>query len=288
MPQQNLEPQYYQDDGIDLFEIIQKLIASKKLIIVITLLITILGSIYSFQRMPLYQSTALVEIGQYQKQNQNQNQNQNQIMIQILIEPFDALILELSTNFIHNNKLLEANSENLEFKRIDKKNNKVLQIDFNSPSLATNKKIINELIIYIEKRHLDLKSSLIQNITARLEPINKNLKNSNARSIQFDNLLMSSNEFNELELQTTILKSQLEEAEFNFSLLQEQADLEIQLESLMNQNQSRTQFIGEIKVGAVGSKNKLIILISFILGLIFSIFVVLMKDLLKTFKERSA
>ena len=58
MPQQNLEPQYYQDDGIDLFEIIQKLIASKKLIIVITLLITILGSIYSFQRMPLYQSTA--------------------------------------------------------------------------------------------------------------------------------------------------------------------------------------------------------------------------------------
>jgi len=282
MPQQNLEPQYYQDDGIDLFEIIQKLIASKKLIIVITLLITILGSIYSFQRMPLYQSTALVEIGQYQKQNQNQ------IMIQILIEPFDALILELSTNFIHNNKLLEANSENLEFKRIDKKNNKVLQIDFNSPSLATNKKIINELIIYIEKRHLDLKSSLIQNITARLEPINKNLKNSNARSIQFDNLLMSSNEFNELELQTTILKSQLEEAEFNFSLLQEQADLEIQLESLMNQNQSRTQFIGEIKVGAVGSKNKLIILISFILGLIFSIFVVFMKDLLKTFKERSA
>ena len=237
------------------------------------MLITLLGSIYSFQKTQSlsYQSTALLEIGEYQKQTN----------IPILIEPLDTLIQELTINFI--NQKLGVNSENLKFK----KNNKVLQIDFNSPSLATNKEIINRVIIFSEKRHLDLKNNLIQNITTRLEPINKNLKNSNSRLIQLDNILKSLNELKELLLQSNTLENQRAENILNLSLLNQKNGLESQLESLMNQNQSKTQLIGEIKAEAIDSKNNQIILLSFVFGLVFSIVVVFMKDALKTFKERS-
>ena len=63
--QNNNPNDYLQEDEIHLKEIFKLLINSKKLIIIITLVITILGAIYSFQKAPVYKSTALIEIGSY-------------------------------------------------------------------------------------------------------------------------------------------------------------------------------------------------------------------------------
>ena len=63
--QNNNPNNYLQEDEINLKEIFKLLINSKKLIITITLVITTLGAIYTFQKAPEYKSTALIEIGQY-------------------------------------------------------------------------------------------------------------------------------------------------------------------------------------------------------------------------------
>jgi uncharacterized protein involved in exopolysaccharide biosynthesis len=60
--QNNNPNNYLQEDEIDLKGIFKLLINSKKLIITITLVITTLGAIYSFQKAPLYESTALIKL----------------------------------------------------------------------------------------------------------------------------------------------------------------------------------------------------------------------------------
>ena len=87
-----------QEDEIDVKEIFMLLINSKKLIIVTTLIFTLLGTIYSFQKAPVYQSTALIEIGNYNSDQPNEK----------LIEPATSLLQELTINFIHNSPLIRA------------------------------------------------------------------------------------------------------------------------------------------------------------------------------------
>ena len=84
--QNNNPNDYPQEVEIDLKEIFKLLINSKKLIIVITLVITTLGAIYGFQKAPEYQSTALIEIGSYDQDRK------------ILIETVITLIEELNIN----------------------------------------------------------------------------------------------------------------------------------------------------------------------------------------------
>ena len=60
--QNNDSNNYLHKDNMDLKEIFKLLINSKKLIITITLVITTLGAIYSFQKAPLYESTALIKL----------------------------------------------------------------------------------------------------------------------------------------------------------------------------------------------------------------------------------
>ena len=54
------------------------------------MVITILGAIYAYQKVPQYRSTALIEIGNYYDNNK-----------EVLIEPTETLIQELTINFIH-------------------------------------------------------------------------------------------------------------------------------------------------------------------------------------------
>ena len=61
--QQNINQTNQYEDEIDLIEIIQKLIKSKMIIIVTTLIITILTYLYTLQQQPTYQSSVLIEIG---------------------------------------------------------------------------------------------------------------------------------------------------------------------------------------------------------------------------------
>jgi uncharacterized protein involved in exopolysaccharide biosynthesis len=70
-PPQNIEPQYYQEDEIDLKELFKTLWLKKNFILGITATITILAGVYAFNKTPIYQATAIVEIGNYKLYNNN-------------------------------------------------------------------------------------------------------------------------------------------------------------------------------------------------------------------------
>ena len=79
MQQNPTEQNYYQEDEIDLRELFRTIMDSKKLIILITSVITILAVIYAYTATPLYEAKALIEIGNY-KVNNNNNSTNNKIL----------------------------------------------------------------------------------------------------------------------------------------------------------------------------------------------------------------
>ena len=62
----NINQSSYQEDEIDLLEIIKVLIESKKLIILTTLIFTIVSIVYSLSQKPEFKSSALFEIGYFE------------------------------------------------------------------------------------------------------------------------------------------------------------------------------------------------------------------------------
>jgi len=67
MQQNTPEQNYCQEDEIDLKELFKILWLKKNLIISITAIITIMAGVYAFNKTPIYEGTALVEIGNYKK-----------------------------------------------------------------------------------------------------------------------------------------------------------------------------------------------------------------------------
>jgi hypothetical protein len=94
-----------------------------------------------------------------------------------------------------------------------------------------------------------------------------------------------SQEKDNLESQLKFLESNNLESEKVFRLSQEKDNLGVELEFLM-QNITKTQLIGEIVTTEDQIKKEKIILLSFIIGLILSIFMVFTNNFLKAFKEK--
>jgi len=63
----------YQEYEIDLRQLACILWAAKNLIISVTIITTLLAGIYAFNKTPIYEASALVEIGNYKVDNNNNN-----------------------------------------------------------------------------------------------------------------------------------------------------------------------------------------------------------------------
>ena len=202
MIQNNNPNDYLEEDVIDLKEIFKILINSKKLIIVITLIITTLGSIYSFQKVPQFRSTALIEIG-------NSGIDEYE---QITIEPAKNLIKELTINFIHKQKILNNNTANLKIKSIQ---DRLIQISHSSASSEQSEYILSEVIGYIENRHALLLNESIQKtkteLAYKIENINNQIKikNSALSTQRDDEKLRLSNQIESLKDQIKMTNSTL-------------------------------------------------------------------------------
>jgi uncharacterized protein involved in exopolysaccharide biosynthesis len=134
--QNNNPNDYLQEHEIHFKELIMLLINSKKLIITITLVITTLGAIYGFQKAPVYHSTALIDIGQYDTFENNN----------VLLESTSKLISNLNIAFIHKSD----DYDSLTIKGIEQK---LIKIEIHKPSIELAEKKIEEIIRYIENRH---------------------------------------------------------------------------------------------------------------------------------------
>jgi hypothetical protein len=162
--QNNKPNDYFQEDEIDLKKIFELLINSKKLIIVTTLVITILGAIYSSQKETLYKSSALIEIGNYGLDEYSRLADEDWKQTKYvpeLIESAETLIEELMINFHYKQ---QANVSFIFLKEVDR----LIQIDSTSASSVNNKNLLNEIIEYIENRHSILLNENKQRITNQL------------------------------------------------------------------------------------------------------------------------
>jgi LPS O-antigen subunit length determinant protein (WzzB/FepE family) len=207
---QNKNPDnHFQEDTIDLKEIFKICINSKKLIIVITLVITTLGAIYSFQKKPIFISTALIEIGNYNLDEYNQ----------ISIEPLETLIKELTINFIHKKKKKLLNIKSIE--------NRLVQTSYTSASSVKNINILNEALRFIENRHSLLMSDHFQKtkkqLTYKINILNNKIQYSKStllsqnegEKIRISNSIESLE--NQIRYSTQTLLSQNEDAKIRIS-----------------------------------------------------------------------
>ena len=217
--QNNNPNNYLQEDEIDLKEIFKFLINSKKLLIAITLVITTLGAIYTFQKVPEYKSTALIEIGGYNTFSNEKG----------LIEPGKDLIQDLKINFIY-----KSSVDALIFRLIEKK---LLQIEYISPSAEKNNHLLNEIVEYIVNRHSLLLSNNTQKTENQIESLNNQIEfrkktiftQNEADKLRISDQIESlNNELPITDLKINALNKVIVEDEGNLKLLASNPDLFLQ------------------------------------------------------------
>jgi LPS O-antigen subunit length determinant protein (WzzB/FepE family) len=307
MKNSNLNNEYL-DDEIDLVELLRTLYSSKKLIIIVTLAFSLLAFIYTTQKEVEYQSTVILEVGSYDLSNGEKK----------LVEPVSSLIKKLKINQIsqqsdelnyksiedhflqinytspspelNENSIKEAIkfSQDSYMKTLDNIVNsfsdgikaKELQIDFLINSTLSNKesrqlKVINEINEIDSKVDLD---KIKINFLSKLLITQKN------DLILEDQLMILQAKVKELEKKKESLERKIILIDSSdivgkevFEFKQEINSLEKQSKLIKNSS-SKTQPIRELVTSEIKTKTLLIILIGTILGFIFSVLIVFIRQ----------
>ena len=163
------------EDEIDLKELLQNLINSKKIIIIISLVSALLVFTYSFQKETLYTSTGLIEIGSY---DSIEYKDLNTVFEVKLVETIPKLIKNLTIELIYKQQV----QGDLTLKSIQ---NRVLEISYTSP--VNNSKFISDALIYIQNRHADIMASL-------LDPLLNEIESSKSQILSLEASLLRQNE----------------------------------------------------------------------------------------------
>jgi LPS O-antigen subunit length determinant protein (WzzB/FepE family) len=298
----------YLDDEIDLIELLRTLYSSKKLIVIVTLAFSLLAFIYTTQKEVEYQSTIVLEVGSYDLINGEKK----------LVEPVSSLIKKLKINQIsqqldelnyksiedhflqinytspspelNENSIKEAIkfSQDSYMKTLDNIVNsfsdgikaKELQIDFLINSTLSNKesrqlKVINEINEIDSKVDLD---KIKINFLSKLLITQKN------DLILEDQLMILQAKVKELEKKKESLERKIILIDSSdivgkevFEFKQEINSLEKQSKLIKNSS-SKTQPIRELVTSEIKTKTLLIILIGTILGFIFSVLIVFIRQ----------
>jgi len=170
MQQNTPEQNHYQEDEIDLRGLFNTLWSRKILIINITSTITILAAIYAFTKTPIYEATALVEVGNYKLQNSNSNSNRKFIdsspelskkLNYLYIKPFEK------SNIGRDSKIVSISTP----KKI--KNFIEIRSEAISNQLAAEE--INRIIKHIQKEHGAILNDIKQNRESSIKVINRKI-----------------------------------------------------------------------------------------------------------------
>ena len=307
MKNSNLNNEYL-DDEIDLRELLRTILISKKLIIIVTLAFSLIAFIYTTQKELEYESTVIIEVGSYDLINGEK----------IIIEPVPSLINKLQINQISQqldklnfnsieDHFLEINytspspefNENLINEAIifaqeshegvlartvnsfsDEIKAKELQIDYFKNSTLSNKgsyqleasneinKIDSEVVFNKIKINFLLKLLITQKNDLILE----------------DQLMTLQAKVKELEKKKESLKKKItliDSFDFFdydvFVFIQEKNSLEKQTKLIKNSS-SKTQPIHEFETSEIKTNTVLITSIGTILGFIFSVFILFIRQ----------
>ena len=297
---------------------------NKKIVFFITSFITLLAILYSFYKTPIYEVSALVEIGNYKVDNSNKDNN---IPSKILLDNAAQLSKELNVIFVDMNK----NKKNLKAKistiTVPKGSKSFIEIKAEGYS---NKLAIDELekvVLYIQKKHqrilndvserrkfeitnikrkinniktketklLDEKITLqeksLQNYTKQLAKTDKNLHKLESKNPTLAALLIMekrnlSDFLLNLNLQLLDLKDKKENLDTNVVWdLEEKKNLLLSM--LLPHNYQNSHIVGGILKNDYPTKpkKKVIIVVAFIIGLGLSIFTIFFINFLTNLKN---
>ncbi len=304
----------HQQSEIDLKGFFRIIAASKEIVIGITLVATIIAGIYAYTRTPIYEATVLVQIGSYKLKDsqvidientsnlvkklytkhiviENNNKNDVQPQITSIIAPkktngfieikAEAVSNELAVREVNrvvnsvkddHNNIIDGYRRKftLELENLKNKIESISDIERN-----LLKEQINKYKIILLKLAED--EGFIQQNIEKIEDTNPVLalvKHGGKKALSIDafntRTLLTTLQTNEVDLRTTKLYEKLEE----------KITVELLLESY---NLRNTQIVGKIITNdyPIRPMRKLIIILSFIASLIFSIFIIFTRHILK-------
>ncbi len=307
-----------QNDVIDLRELFSVLKKRRKMIGIVTGLLTVLAIVYALIATPQYEAKAFLEIGDY-KTNNNK----------VLLDNASQLSKKLNILFIDKFKNLKGRKSEVTSISVPKGQTSFLEVK----SLATDntlaKKEIKEILKYIQEKHksilVDVKNrreikiknieshiTNIQNeelsfLNKKIDLTKKDLKSSNDELIKLTkNLNESKNE--DLAFRTLALiqkkdalryrsdsnirlidlentKNSLETSKIN-NLIEKKTLLK---SMLLPYNYKNTQIIGDILTSdhPIKPKKKLIVIVAFITGLMLSVFLAFFLEFIGGMKKDS-
>jgi hypothetical protein len=144
-------------DEISFKELFEISIKSKKLIIVITFLTTLIAFTLNSQKDSMYQSISYFQIGSYIDKNERET----------LIEPLDRLINELNIQLFY--------KQDLNSIKLAKLSQNILEVSFVSNLTSQNTSIMNGIESFIKERHNIIKIDLIKRIEEKIDLISEEI-----------------------------------------------------------------------------------------------------------------
>lgn len=323
----NSENRHMRDDEIDLFELWNTIVKKKKNIFILTSIITIVGIIFAYTKTPIYEAKALIEVGNYKVlsiKNNNENvistnsvdnpiklvKRLNVLYIDVLknqkdrISEVDSIIIPKgSKEFIEikslaiSNKLAKEEIQKIIYSLKEKhgeildniKNNRQLEIKNIELELSNIKN--KSFPLFIKK--IKEEELAVSNYKLDINLLEKNIQKIKETNPTLTVLLL----MEKRDLMKTVLdleKNIFELKEkMNNSLVQNMNKLsnkKTEIESLLlSHNYKNTQIVGEIITNDYPTKpkKKLIIVVSFVTGLILSIFLAFFLEFISNRKEEN-
>jgi len=263
----NNQPQQacYDEDEIDLRELLRTISRYKKFIILFTLAVTLAAGVYAYLKTPIYEIKADVQVGYVSNSNSKI----------YLIDP-PALKLFILNTFNDQKKVYPKVSTTLV-----KGTRDILNITIDSVSNESAKAHLQTILNEIKRKEGTKLQAYTQNIEAQIKILQEQSK--------------------QLQKQLPILYKSLEKVKepFIYQVLlsnikktnDEILNIRLKVNELKDKisplNITRTNVIGEIKQQdtPVKPKKKLIVIVAFITGLILSIFLVFFFEFVKSMKE---
>lgn len=297
---------YLQDDEIDLKELFKTIWSYKKFILVFTFIVTILSILYVSSKTPIYQVTALVELGSYKTESNedviidnadNLSKKLNTIFIDLRknVENKNFEITKIGTakeikNFIEISSEASSNTQAIEglnevIEHIKSEHSKLLddvkeKNEFQLKNISLSIKNIEEdKLVNIEKK-IELYQQNILNLEEQMVSVTETLKNINKLDPAISALkLMEKRDIsNAIILNKSNLYDLIEEKENLINIeINKLLDRKKILETLsLPHNLKNSEVVGSILVNdyPIKPKKSLIVIVSFVTGFILSIFIV--------------
>lgn len=325
MQENKIAEHRYEEDEIDLKELVKTLWKNKIKIIAITSVITILAIIYAYMVPKVYEAKAIVKIGTYKQSSSSSSSSGGDGIL--VTSNTSELVRELEVIFIELLKNDKDRVAKVEKIALVKKQKNLFEIVVNGDSNANSIAEVEKVISYTKEKHKKVLDDVVDKRTMELKQLNSTLsimkertlpvltkkikryKNNieiyeqnfkdvleNIKKIRTSNPTLATIQINEQKYLADMLitlRNSLEGFEARKSQLElldipKVEEKYSKMKSLLKEeNYKNTEAIGNIMTNdfPIKPKKKLIVIVAFITGFILSIFLVFFLEFIRGFKE---